>query len=446
MPARDGMADRLRAMNVSVTATDDVREALEALASHAYALCLVDLAGEATALSAIRLVRAQHPLLPLAGVADLRRPAAAGEALHAGVVDVLPWPFDEHDFAAVLANARDRTGLDPAGGRPGVSDRDVLVAHSPAMRAVLDEVAGAAAERGGVYLSGEPGTGRGLVARAIHVRADAAQRPFVIIDCAADLPQLEQRLFGETPGRRSSTNGNGLALERLGRGAALLGARGGTLLLRRVSDAPARVQARLARLLRDGEALLDRRGPIEIDVRPMAASEPGLDAAVTEGRLRRDLYDRIAQRRIEIPPLRRRREDIPLLAAHYLNRLAAAEGRPPRTFSRSAFTLLAALPWHGNAPELFALLERICRSTSQPVLQLEDLLQHATLDGIAARIDAGVTLRDAKAAFERECISAVLRRHHGRVGEAAKALGIQRTNLYRKVRQLNMGRSLLARR
>ncbi len=142
--------------------------------------------------------------------------------------------------------------------------------------------------------------------------------------------------------------------------------------------------------------------------------------------------------------LRRRREDIPLLAVHFLRDLCERHKIPVKSFSRSALTLLAALPWQGNSGELLALLETLVRSVRRSVIQLDDLLEHASLDGIAARIDSGVTLRDAKARFERECITAVLMRHHGRVGEAAKALGIQRTNLYRKVRQLNVARTLLS--
>jgi len=144
-----------------------------------------------------------------------------------------------------------------------------------------------------------------------------------------------------------------------------------------------------------------------------------------------------------MPPLRRRREDIPALAAHFLRRACESNGVAQKSFSRTALVLLSALPWHGNTRELQQLVGTLVRGTRKPVLQLEDLLEHASLDGLAARIDPGLTLRDAKARFERDCISAVLMRHHGRVGEAAKALGIQRTNLYRKVRQLNVARSLL---
>jgi DNA-binding NtrC family response regulator len=129
---------------------------------------------------------------------------------------------------------------------------------------------------------------------------------------------------------------------------------------------------------------------------------------------------------------------------HFLGTLGAAERGGPRRFSRSALALLSALPWPGNVGELRRLVETLVRSVPRPVIQLDDLLARVQLDGMSARTDTGGTLRDAKARFEREWISAVLLKHHGRVGEAARALGIQRTNLYRKVRQLNVARTLLA--
>ena len=185
----------------------------------------------------------------------------------------------------------------------------------------------------------------------------------------------------------------------------------------------------------------EKRTLVELDIRVIALFDPMVEAAVTDGRLRRDLYERLVQTVIEVPPLRRRREDIPALAAHFLRK--ACEG-PQKSFSRSALTLLSALPWHGNARELQQLVSTLVRLVRRPVIQLDDLLDQVSLEGLAARVDPGLTLREAKARFERDCISAMLMRHHGRVGEAAKALGIQRTNLYRKVRQLSVSRSLLS--
>jgi DNA-binding NtrC family response regulator len=210
-------------------------------------------------------------------------------------------------------------------------------------------------------------------------------------------------------------------------------------------EAPARIQMRLARVLRDGEANVgDTSTVTELDVRPIAAVEPDIDAAVQDGRLRRELFDRFPLSRLDVPPLRGRRDDIPLLSAHFANNICDKLNVPAKSFSRAALALLSALPWHGNAHELHDLVEVLDRAVTRPVIQLDDVLDHARLDGMSTRIDHGLSLRDAKARFERECVSAVLIRHHGRVGEAAKALGIQRTNLYRKVRQLNVARSLLS--
>jgi two-component system nitrogen regulation response regulator NtrX len=145
-----------------------------------------------------------------------------------------------------------------------------------------------------------------------------------------------------------------------------------------------------------------------------------------------------------VPPLRDRREDIPALAVRFASDACRHAGVETKVFSRSALVLMAALPWHGNASEMRTLVSTLVNSVRHSVIQLDDLLEHARLDGMSARIEAGLTLREAKARFEKECISTALRQHHGRVGEAAKALGIQRTNLYRKVRQLNVARSLLS--
>jgi DNA-binding NtrC family response regulator len=205
------------------------------------------------------------------------------------------------------------------------------------------------------------------------------------------------------------------------------------------------VQAKLARLLRDREAWVGpARELVDVDVRAIAGVGGDLDGAVDDGRLRSDLYERFASAKVEVPPLRERRDDIPVLALHFLRDACQRRSREPKMFSRSSLVLMAALPWQGNVAELRGLVDALVGSVHRSVIQLDDVLEHASLDGMSARLQVGLTLRDAKAKFERECISAVLRQHHGRVGEAAKALGIQRTNLYRKVRQLNVARSLLS--
>ncbi len=442
------VAERLAHIGLRVVAASDVMQALQLLASRKLALCLIDLAGERSPVPAMRALRAQHPHTPIAGLFDASHPLRAAEAIHAGAIDLLPWPFDEREATTVLANARD---VNPMAGetngvaRPGPAE--ALVAQSPAMRRVTELVKHAARERSGVCISGEPGTGRTLVARTIHqLRNESGNRPFVHVDCAGDTPQeLEGRLFGApSSAPPASTQRNGT--DQIAKSGALYQAQGGTLLLLNLMEAPARVQARLARALRDREVLVidGKAALVELDVQPIATLDVNVDGAVADGRLRADLYKQIAQVRIDLPALRRRREDIPVLAVYLLKRVCSANHAPEKHLSRAAVQVLSALPWGGNVAELRTLLETLVKSVDRPVIHLEDLLEHARLDGGTEPVDVGSTLRDAKMRFERDCISAVLARHHGRVPEAAKALGIQRTNLYRKIRQLNVARSLLS--
>ncbi len=444
--ARDRAAvrDRLMRLGLSMTTVPSVTDALRRLAVRPFSICLVDLADDRHALPSIRMLRAQHPALPVAAIVDPANPLVAGEALQLGAVDLLPWPFDGRDVAALLANLSDRQASRDAAMSSAEPGGHRLFAHSAAMRHVADAVRRAAETQGSVCLCGEPGTGRERIAKVIHALSARAAGAFVSVDCASATPEaLERIVFGHAIERRQISRG--VQIERVGQSGALYLAQGGTFFLANVHAAPARLQARIARVLRDREAtLIERHTTIDIDVRVMVTADGSLDQLVSDGHLREDLHDRLAAVRIDVPPLRRRREDIPLLAVHFLSRACTAAGVPLRGLSRSAMALLSALPWPGNARDLRALLETLLHATTRPVIQLEDVLAHASLDGASAKVDTSVSLRDARARFEHDCISAVLIKHHGRVGDAAKALGIQRTNLYRKVRQLKVARSLLA--
>lgn len=229
-------------------------------------------------------------------------------------------------------------------------------------------------------------------------------------------------------------------LERVSRSGRLFEANHGTLYLHHIAEAPSRVQARLARVFRDREATLVETGAtIALDVRPIAAVDLSFDIAVKEGRVRDDLVRRLSVIRIDVPPLRNRREDIPALANYFLRDICASLRVPPKTLSRPALSILSALPWRGNAGELRSLLEAIVSAAEGGRgIGLEDVLAHVRLDGGAVIFPTNGTLRQARARFERDYIAAVLEQHQGRISEAAKALGIQRTNLYRKMRSLRI--------
>ncbi|MGQ0737282.1 MAG: sigma-54-dependent transcriptional regulator [Acidobacteriota bacterium] len=440
----DAIAERLSRSGMTVVTTPKLQDALRLLAGRAFALLVIDLVNGAS-IASLKTVHANHPHLPVAALFDAGNTLLAAEALHAGAADVLPWPFEEREAAALFANAKDRVPAVLSPPTPDGSTGQALFTQSPAMQLVADLVTSASEARASVCISGEPGSGRTLVGETIHRLSESAHaRPLVLVDCADGTPQeLEQRLFGTTT-TSVRVLANATGPDQLSASSALHRARGGSLLLRHLTEIPARVQGRLARALRDREALLTGKGTlVELDVQPIATIDTSADVALREGRLRADLHRQISQVTIEMPSLRRRREDVPLLAVLMLKERCRVHGVPLKTFSRSALMVTAALPWNGNAPELRAMLDNFVQSVPGGVIHLDDVLAHASLTGMSEpAIDT--TLREAKARFERDFISAVLMRHHGRVPEAAKAMGIQRTNLYRRIRQLNVARSLLS--
>jgi len=403
---------------------------------------LLDLSRGAAALQIARDLRAQRPGVLLFAVVDNRRPDLTTEAVLTGVADVFARP----PAARRLATAIDRELQHDARShaRPADSSGEVLYSHSPSMRDVVTLMSRAAAMRAGVMVRGEDGTGRQLVARAIHA-AQSDGAAFVCVDCAAlDGDALEAELFG-AGARERSARGLGVAahgFERLSRESRLHDAIGGTLYLKNIADASTRVQARLSRLLRDREAVVAETGsPIGFDIRPMAAVDPGIDTAVQEGRVRDELFRRLSVIRIDMPPLRNRREDIPALANYFLREICRARRVPPKTLSRPALSLIGALPWRGNAVELRLMLDAIVSGLAGGKgIGLDDVLAHVRLDGGSVTFAERGTLRQARARFEQEYIGHVLEQHRGRISEAAKVLGIQRTNLYRKLRSLRVDR------
>jgi len=431
--------DVARGLGLSVRWASGVHQTLTELQDRA-AICLLDCTRGSDALRIARTVRAERPKAVLIGVIDPARPESTLDAFRAGVFDVLPSPLVPWDLSAVISNAQDLAELasDAPQEHVEVSPYGVF-GSSPAMRKIVELLPRVAPSRCPILLYGERGTGREMLARAIHGHSRRSTA-FVAVDCSSATPQeLEHELFGSVSQRRGDGQEERRSMERVTTEGKLYQCSGGTLFLMNVAEMPGRVQAKLHRVLRDREAVLSsEKRRIELDIRPMAAVEPGFESAVDEGRLRRDLYERLSLIRIELPPLRQRREDVPFLANHFLKETCRVNGAPIKTLTRSALTLLAALPWRGNAPELRALLERLVLLTPHGSIRLEDVLAQVRLDGSDIAAAGGTTLREARLRFERDYIAAVVRQHHGRMGEAAAALGIQRTNLYRKLRQLSV--------
>jgi len=326
-----------------------------------------------------------------------------------------------------------------------------LVSESPAMRELLAQVDKAAASPACVMLTGEPGTGRGLVARAIHACAHDRNAPLVALDCRVLLPAgAERTLFGVPANGGGAGAGNGAArsgsgVEVVHPGSLLHAARGGTIVLRNLDDLPVRVQTRLATLFRDREFRTRPNGGAQfLSLRPVAIVEPGFQAFVDDGRVRPDLHRRFAEFQIQVPALRERREDIAPLAQVFVSLACQTLKIDEKAMDTAAQTVLAALPWHGNVREMKDLLEGLVQVTPDATISLRGLLEHITLDAPnGAHSTLGASLREARQRFEREYIAAVVAQHHGRIPDAAKSLGIQRTNLYRKLRALRLSHAEL---
>ena len=324
--------------------------------------------------------------------------------------------------------------------------------RSPCMQRVLVAVREASSTPGGILIFGEAGSGRETLARTIHQtatglgdrpleealfnrpRPNGPFAPFVALNCTV-VPDLETLLFGAAA---AATQSNGL--ECLSPQAFALRARGGTLFIRSVQDMPRRVQGRLARVLRDGEVWLrdgERSQAVALELRVIASMDStggDLEPLVPE------LQKRLAVHRIDLPPLRHRREDLPGLVRALLIDICQSRRVPVKLASRQALSLLSALPWRGNLTELRAMLQVLIAAVPGRKIRLADVLANVQLDARDVTCAAGGTLREARERFEREYVAAVLQQHQGCMTDAAKALGVQRANLYRKVRQLAVPR------
>jgi transcriptional regulator with GAF, ATPase, and Fis domain len=310
-----------------------------------------------------------------------------------------------------------------------------IVGDSPSLRDVLARVEQVAQTASTVLLRGETGTGKEMVARAIHINSARESRPFVRVNCAA-LAQgvLESELFGHEKGAFT-----GAVARRLGRFEM---ADGGTLFLDEVGDLPLDVQVKLLRVLQERE--LERVGgaeTIKVDVRIVSATHRDLEKQIADGTFREDLYYRLNVFPIFLPPLRDRTSDIPLLAEHFLQKYAAGAGKAVRGLDASAVAALCAYPWPGNVRELENVIERALILARGPEITSADLeftrrpAPAAAATAGARAADGGRPLGERLHEQERAAITAAIDAAQGNIAHAARALGINRSTLYYRLRK-----------
>jgi two-component system nitrogen regulation response regulator NtrX len=383
-------------------------------------------------LGELREMGVTTPVVMMSGQATVDM---AVRATRLGAVDFLEKPVSADKLLLTLDNALKLVRLEEENKalRRRVG-RHEIVWKSEAMRRVMAQVGRVAPTASRVCILGETGTGKELVARAIHDGSPRRERPFITVNCTAVPSELiESELFGHEKGSFT-----GAVSRHLGRFEQ---AHGGTLFLDEIGDMPAPMQAKLLRLLEEGE--LERIGgdrPIVVDTRVIAATHRDLDSAVRKGFFREDLYHRIFVFPIVMPSLRERVGDVPLLAEHFATRVAEQNGWKPRGFAPEALAELTRYDWPGNVRELRNVVERL-------LLLTDEAVDAPTVRGVLSGRPAGAAggtgtgsgpLADRVAAFERAAVLGELAAHGHRVAETARALGLERSHLYKKCQQLGI--------
>ncbi|HEX9565421.1 MAG TPA: sigma-54 dependent transcriptional regulator, partial [Gemmatimonadaceae bacterium] len=367
--------------------------------------------------------------------------ATAVEATRRGAFDFLEKPLDTDRLLVTLRNAlaqgqlRGENELLRGGGGGG---RYVMIGASPALEAVREVIARVGPTTARVLISGENGSGKELVARAVHAVSPRRDKPFVEVNCAAIPSELiESELFGHMKGSFTGAVGD--------RAGKFEQADKGTLFLDEVGDMSLAAQAKVLRVLQDGEVTrIGGTKPNRVDVRVLSATNKRLEDEIAAGRFREDLFYRLNVVPLHVPPLRDRREDIPLLAQHFALLLAQREGAPSRTLDPTALEVLQRYDWPGNVRELRNAIERLMILAAGPRITGADV---ARLTGSRPPDASGLgsllecrTYDDFKTAAERAFLLHKLREMDWNVSETARVLEMPRSNLYKKIERYGLAR------
>jgi DNA-binding NtrC family response regulator len=428
-------------------------EALAVLRTRKADVALVDLLmPDVGGLEVLRAVRDADPhcqVILMTGYATID---SAVEAVKAGAMDYLSKPIDLSRLERLLQGVRAeveqrRQLLEQESDVARRLEFCGMIGRSPAMLELFGLVRRLAPHLRTALITGETGTGKELVARALHASGPRADRPFTLINCSAvHESAFEAELFGVAAGVFPASPE--------GRPGMLELADGGTVFLDEVSNLPLAAQARLLRVLECGE--VHRVGSLEArraDVAVVAATNRNLRAEVAAGRFRSDLLYRLNAVEIALPPLRERREDIPYLTAAFVRACAGRLGKPIRGLTTAAEALLAAAPWEGNVRELQNVLERACLLADGELVTERDVaaaMPAVSLRGVprtgVTMADAGGGDRDLLSTVEREHILRALQRTGGNKKAAARMLGVSRRALYRRLERLDLGATIQRRR
>jgi two-component system nitrogen regulation response regulator GlnG len=444
------LGEALREAGRSVRAFTDAADLLAAIELSTPDVVMTDIRMPGTGgLQLLEQLKARGVTAPVIVMSAYTDVASTAAAYRKGAFDYMPKPFDLDEAVAAVERALVEKQPLPVPAAATRSETE-LIGHAPAMREVFRRIGRVAGTDLNVLITGATGTGKELVARGLHRHSMRAQRPFVALNTAAVPAELlESELFGHEAGAFTG------ALKR--HPGRFEQAEGGTLFLDEIGDMPLSLQTRLLRVLAEGEFYrVGGRELIRANVRVVAATHQDLDAKVAEGAFRADLLHRLDVVRLHLPPLRERREDIPLLAAKFLLRAAQDMRVPPKRFTQSALVALGEMPWPGNVRQLENLCRRLAVMASGREIRAQDLPKTDAAGAGAADSDWSALLahavrarlrggeRDVYASvreqFDQIMLVAALAENADHRGRAAQQLGLGRNTLTRKLGSSRKGR------
>ncbi len=441
---RSACAEIAESLGFAVETTGEMEQARSLLRAHAADIVLVNLPwGNTCGLELVAEAKLLYPQIALIAMTASGSVNAAVEAMRCGASDYLTKPFAVDELSTVLERAAESQSTDAATRQLRERLRlsqglGSMIGRATEMEKIYRILSKVAQGSHPVLILGESGTGKELVARTIHAYGPNAQKPFLPVDCGSLVPTLiESELFGYVKGAFTGANRT--------KDGLLVSAEGGTVFLDEIGELTLDLQAKLLRALQEKEVRpVGATHRVPIKARIVAATNRDLAAMVEKGTFRKDLFYRLNVVNLRLPSLRDRREDIPLLAAHFLDRISKERGTK-YTLSDEALRTMMRHDWPGNVRELENAVERACALSSGPVLHLGDLPTQLQQQGLAAHHASAEARKGTAAAeaqgvkpladLEREAILGAIRALNGDKLQAAKLLGIGKTTLYRKLKE-----------
>lgn len=438
---RELMAGILSDEGYGTRTAGDSDKTLEEIEARRPSLVILDIWLQGSRLDGLELldiIKEKHPDLPVVIISGHGTIETAVAAIKRGAYDFIGKPFQADQLLLMVERAtetdrlrRENEELKERGGF-----ETELTGKSMAINAVRQTIDKVAPTGSRVLISGPPGSGKEVVARLLHTHSKRADGPFVVVNAASMEPDtLESELFGVE--RDGGVYRTGLFEQ----------AHGGTLLLDEVSEMPLTTQAKILRVLVD--QTFERVGGskrVQVDVRVVSATSKDLRSAIENERFREDLYHRLNVVPIHVPPLTERREDVPLLAEHFMRRIAAASGRPERKFRDDVMARLQSFDWPGNVRQLRNMIERLLIlgnddrgeiTVEMLPVELSGLSSDAGGQGIVTEVMAA-PLKEAREAFEREYLKLQIDRFGGNISRTASFVGMERSALHRKLKSLGI--------